>query len=117
MSKLKERIQAHSQGAKAVKHEIPELPDDEGKPLVVYLHPLTFKQRAELFPLIQKDDLTFAPKAVRMSARDENGDPVFDLSDEKAMIYSRSTEWVERLSNIVLSTIGGDQDTEDLGES
>jgi hypothetical protein len=114
MSRLAERIKDRSRSVEPRRVEVPELGDESG-PLVVYMHPLTLADRSKVLPLVAKNDLSAIVKAILLSARDEDGGRVFDLEDEKAMLRSRDTGWILRMSN----EIAGDLDfgAETLGES
>ena len=93
--------------------EVPELGDESG-PLVVYMHPLTLAQRSKLMPLISKNDMTSIAKMVVMSARDEDGNLVFDMVDEKEMARSKDTGWIIKLSQAVADDLV--DGAEELGE-
>jgi len=110
LGKIKER----SRDIKPKKIEVPELGDGTD-PLVVYMHPLTLAQRSKLMPLISKNDMTAIAKMVVMAARDENGDAVFDLMDEKEMARSKDTGWIIRLSQAVADDLV--DGAEELGEN
>lgn len=95
MGKLATKIKSLNDSVKPIRHEIPELGED-GKPLVVYLHPLTVAQKSKIMPLVRKDDLSYVVKSVIMSARDEDGTPSFDLEDEKAMMRTKNDDWIAK---------------------
>ena len=110
MGALLKKIQERSLAVQPTKVEVPELGDETG-PLVVFMHPLTLAQRSKLMPLIEANDLSFIPKSVVMSAKDEDGNPVFDLADEKAMVRSKDIGWINRLASSIKA------DLEDMAEA
>ena len=113
MGVLTKKILERSRSVEPKRVEVPEL-GEENEPLVVFMHPLTLAQRSKLMPLIEKNDMTFIVKAVVMSARDEDGNAVFDLVDEKSMARSKDTGWIVRLSSFVADDMA--DGAEDLGE-
>jgi hypothetical protein len=114
MGALLGKIKERSRGVTPKQIEVPELGDESG-PLVVYMHPLTLAQRSKLMPLISKNDMTAIAKMVVMSARDEDGSPIFDMVDEKEMARSKDTGWIIRLSQAVADDLT--DGAEELGEN
>jgi len=109
MGKFAEKIKERNRNIEPKRVEIPELET------VVFMHPLTLQQRSKILPLAMQNDLTYIVKSVIISARDEQGKPVFDLEDEKAMMRSRDVDWIVRLSKYTGADL--DDGSDELGES
>lgn len=66
--------------------EIPELAQPDGKPYAIYVSPMTILEQRELARRYKDDPHSYLVGALIMKARDEKGEPVFNLEDKDTLM-------------------------------
>ena len=94
-----ERAKAHFDAQGITRIEVPEWPDEKGKPTVMYSEPFTLADRKKLIKFAQEDDLEFIARLVIMKCQTEDGEKVFDLSDKPVLMNKVDPNIIARIAS------------------
>jgi len=94
-----DRAKAHFDLQGVTRIEVPEWPDENGKPTVMYSQPFTLADRKKLTKFAQEDDLEFIVRLVIMKCESEDGEKAFDLSDKPVLMNKVDPNIVARIAS------------------
>lgn len=97
--RILDRAKAHfqSQGVKRI--EIPEWPDESGKPTVLYSAPVTMNDRKALRSAADGDEAEFLIRLIILKCELEDGSKAFDLSDKPMLMKQVDPNIINRIAN------------------
>lgn len=102
MSSPIERAKAHFKAQNVKTIEVAEW-GEAGKPLLLYVTPLTLAEKRKLFNGAKENDLTVLVDCIIMKAKDEKGDAVFTLEHKRDLMNGVDPDIVARIANEILS--------------
>lgn len=79
-----DRVKLHFSSIETKVFEVPQWSDENGKPLVIHVSPLTVKDREALVKIERQTGpgLELIVHGIISHAKDEKGDPLFTLADK-----------------------------------
>lgn len=102
MPSIIDRVTAHYE-KEPEKIEVPEWPDENGTPTVIYAKPLTLSERQKL-KKISDDDIELAAALLIMKAKDSKGEPLFTLDDKQKLMRNADSKVIVRISSRILGS-------------
>lgn len=85
--------------------EVPEWADEDGKPLLIYVTPLTLSEKQRLQTIGEEHGyIARLAHVLVMKARDEQGKALFTIADKHALMHSADTEVIARVVNEIMKT-------------
>lgn len=85
--KVIERARAHFGRLSMAPIEVPEWPDEDGKPTIVYSEPMTLRDKQKISRLSdQVGEIEVMANVLILRARDAQGHPMFTLEDKQLLL-------------------------------
>lgn len=81
-----DRAKSHFEEQGVNKIVVPEWPDENGNPTVLYSKPVTMRDRKTLREIAEGDEFEFMVRLVILKCELEDGTKAFDLSDKPALM-------------------------------
>lgn len=94
-----DRAKAHFDSHGVKKIEIPEWPDDSGKPTILYSSPVSMNDRKALRKSADGDEAEFLVRLVILKCELEDGSKAFDLSDKPMLMKQVDPNIIQRIAN------------------
>ena len=91
-----------NQGTRKIK--VNEWKDDEGKPIVVHVTPMTLAEKKRLYHGSKSDDVSVLADCVIMKAQDEKGNRMFSVEDKKTLMYEVDPDVLSELASKIMLT-------------
>lgn len=101
---IMDRAKAHFDSQGLTRIEVPEWPDESGKPTVMYSQPFTLADRKILSKYAQEDDLEFIVRMVIMKCETEQGEKAFDIADKPALMNKVDPNVISRIATEIART-------------
>lgn len=106
MSKIIERARKHWGQKRSV--AVPEWPDDDGAPTVIYWSPLTLDEQRKLRALHEQkgneDSVDYGLRLLIAKAEDATGQKLFTIEDKAALRGSADALVIDRIMVAMMST-------------
>lgn len=99
-----DRARAHFSGREPREITVPQWRDADGKPTVIYFHPMTVKQRQYLIDYEKKNGsgLKLLVETLVKHARDAAGDPLFSLEDKPLLMNGVDPDVIQRIGSLMI---------------
>jgi hypothetical protein len=94
-----DRAKAHFESQGVTKIEVPEWPDENGNPTILYSSPLTMNDRRALRAQSGDDEQEFVIRLVIRKCELEDGVKAFDLSDKPMLMEKVDPNVLHRIAN------------------
>lgn len=104
MSAVIDRAKAHFVSISEPREIIVPEWGENGKPLSVFVTPLTLAEKRKLFKKAQDGDIGFLVDAVIMKAKDENGEPLFTVNNRVDLTHKCDPGVIERVASAIPGT-------------
>lgn len=110
MSSVIDRAVKHLEEQGRASVEIPEWPDDEGKPTRIWFTSLTVRERNKCYPPNKPVTNSNAVSVVLLKATDENGVRLFLDIDRPKLENSVDSKIISRIFTKIIAGVGKDED-------
>ena len=94
-----DRAKAHFDSKEIKQIQVPEWPDENGNPTVIFSEPFTLADRKALAKYAKDDDLEFIIRLVIMKALTDDGQKIFDLADKPILMNRVDPTVITRIAN------------------
>jgi hypothetical protein len=93
-----DRAKSHFEAQGIKKIEIPEWPDENGKPTVLYSSPVSLNDRKALRQAAEGDESEFMLRLVILKCEMDDGSKAFDLSDKPTLMKKVDPNIIQRIA-------------------
>ena len=93
-------FEEHFEATPRVRIEIPEI-ESNGKALVLYAEPLTYKDRVKLRKMPTKDETEFEVELIILKAQLENGTKAFGREDKQILMSKTDWRIITRIADAI----------------
>jgi len=100
-----DRVVAHYNQKEVTRIEVPEWPDENGKPTVMFSQPWSLEDRRKLVRASSEDENEFLIRLLILKLEDENGEKVFDLSHKPALLKKADPNIVSRITGQIMKSL------------
>ena len=97
-SPIIERVKAHRESLGRKQIEVPEWPDADGNPLVLYCKPITLGELKRWYKGISGDDISVLVDVIIGKSEDTNGERMFSLEDKQPLLRIAEFSVVSRIA-------------------
>lgn len=104
-----DRAKSHFDSYGVKKIEIPEWPDESGKPTILYSSPVSMNDRKSLRKSADGDEAEFLVRLVILKCELEDGTKAFDLSDKPMLMKNVDPNIIQRIANKIAEVSSPDE--------
>lgn len=84
--------------------EVPEWPDEDGEPTIIYAKPYTIQDDKHLARFVKDDDPTGFVEILVRKAEDEAGDRLFDKGDKPKLLRRGKAHIIKRVALQIMAS-------------
>lgn len=82
---------------------VPEWKDDTGKPIEVFVSPMTLAEKKRLYHGSKSDDVSILADCIIMKAEDQKGAKLFSVNDKQDLMYKVDPDVLSELATKIMS--------------
>lgn len=98
MTSVVDRFKEHFSRQPVREIEVPEMLDEEGKPLVIYASPMTLSEKQRAHTVGEQEGyIARLAHILVMKAKDAQGKPIFTIADKRALLHNSDSDVIARI--------------------